>query len=382
MSDRREQNNGGESVQNPAKALGRPFLPGPDPAREPSQPLRMPRWESWRVLPQTTSEFCAGHGVIVVLSLFCLAACKGGRSSSIRSPECCAAYQHSDSLPDQPPQGVIRLAIGGDSRDDRSHVLPWAFREARRRGARAFFFLGDMEITRLADRFFVAQLAELHGIPFYPLLGNHEVEFLGVIKLPGSRHAVKEFKEDFLVAPGVKLAPLPEVAYAADLAGFVHFIALDNVSPSGEGFGAGQLAWLAEDLRAASAAKKLILVGMHKPLARNPITTHSMEEDGADAIRDSDAALALFKQHGVAMVFVSHSHMYASYRQDSVEVRLTGGLGAPLVKGLAETDGGFHHFLLLDIPPRDSKTPLQVEVVRFHGTPTRDQEDERKELRP
>ncbi len=382
MSDRREQNNGGESVQNPAKALGRPFLPGPDPAREPSQPLRMPRWESWRVLPQTTSEFCAGHGVIVVLSLFCLAACKGGRSSSIRSPECCAAYQHSDSLPDQPPQGVIRLAIGGDSRDDRSHVLPWAFREARRRGARAFFFLGDMEITRLADRFFVAQLAELHGIPFYPLLGNHEVEFLGVIKLPGSRHAVKEFKEDFLVAPGVKLAPLPEVAYAADLAGFVHFIALDNVSPSGEGFGAGQLAWLAEDLRAASAAKKLILVGMHKPLARNPITTHSMEEDGADAIRDSDAALALFKQYGVAMVFVSHSHMYASYRQDSVEVRLTGGLGAPLVKGLAETDGGFHHFLLLDIPPRESRTPLHVEVVRFHGTPTRDQEDERKELRP
>src|SRR6266849_3481139 len=130
----------------------------------------------------------AWNGAIVALSLCSLVACKVGRSPTLK-PECCAAFQHTDSLPDQPPQGVIRLAIGGDSRDDRSHVVPWAFREARRRGARAFFFLGDMEITRLADRFFVAQLVELHGIPFYPLLGNHEVEFLGVIKLPGSRHA-------------------------------------------------------------------------------------------------------------------------------------------------------------------------------------------------
>jgi hypothetical protein len=239
-----------------------------------------------------------------------------------------------------------------------------------------------MEITRLADKSFAAQLADLSGIPFYPLLGNHEVEFLGAVRLPGSRHAVKEFEEDFLTAPGVKLAPLAEVVYGADLGSFVHIIALDNVSPRGDGFGPGQLTWLAADLRAANAAKKVILVGMHKALANNPITTHAMDEDGADAIRESDAALALFKQYGVAMVFVSHSHMYASYNQSGVEVRLTGGLGAPLVKGLAEADGGFHHFLLLDIPPGDGHTPLRVEVIRFPGTPTRDQEDERQELRP
>ncbi len=315
-------------------------------------------------------------GVVVALSLFGLAGCKGGRSSSIRSHECCAAYQHTDALPDQPRQDVIRLAIGGDSRDDHSHVVPWAFKEARKRGAKAFFFLGDLEITRLADKLFLPQLADLAGIPFYPVIGNHEVEFLGAVRLPGSRHAVKEFKEDFLTAPGVKLAPLPEVVYAVDLGGVVHFIALDNVSRRGEGFGAEQMAWLKADLDAASAAKKLILVGMHKALAKNPITTHAMDEDGANAIRDSDAALALFRQYRVAMVFVSHSHMYASYNQEGVEVRLTGGLGAPLVKGLAEADGGFHHFLLLDVPPGDNKTPLQVEVVRFQGTPTRDDKDE------
>ncbi len=369
MCGRREQNKCGESVRNPAKVPRYPFLRGPDSRLARSHLLRIPEWESCRVLSPTTRGLLAVHRAILVLSLSCLAACKGGRSSSIRSPECCAAYQHSDSLPDQPPQGVIRLAIGGDSRDDHPHVLPWAFREAGRRGAQAFFFLGDMEITPQADRFFVGQLAELHGIPFYPLLGNHEVEFLGVVKLPGSRHAVKEFEEDFLGAPGVNLAPLPEVVYAADLGGFVHFIAMDNVSRSGEGFGAGQLAWLTQDLRAASAAKKLILVGMHKPLANNPITTHAMDEDGIDAIKDSDAALALFRQYGVAMVFVSHSHMYASYKQGTVEMRLTGGLGAPLVK------------VLLDIPSGNRKHHLQVEVVRFRGPPTRDQEDERSELK-
>ena len=65
-------------------------------------------------------------------------------------------------------------------------------------------------------------------------------------------------------------------------------------------------------------------------------------------------------QYKVTMVFVSHSHMYASYNQEGVEMRLTGGLGAPLVKGLAEADGGFHHFLLLDVQPGDDKTPLRV----------------------
>jgi len=313
--------------------------------------------------------------------LFCAGACGGGRSTSIRSPECCSAFQHTDPLPDQPGQGVIRLAIGGDSRDDRSHVVPWAFKEARKRGAKAFLFLGDMEITSLADKFFMTQLGDLAGVPFYPVMGNHEVEFFGIVRLSSSRHAEDEFKEDFLSKPEVRLAPLPQVIYTVEIGNLVHFIALDNVSRRGEGFGDEQLAWLAEDLKAASAAKSVILVGMHKALAKNPVTTHAMDEDGPGAIRDSDAALTLFKQYGVARVFVSHSHMYASYNQDGIETRLTGGLGAPLVKGLAEADGGFHHFLLLDVPPGGDKALLRVEVVKFHGTPTRDQRDESSEAK-
>lgn len=327
----------------------------------------------------------------IVLFALSLSSCKNSdasstvqsstaRSSSIRSPECCAAYQRSDPLPDQPAAGVVRLAIGGDSRDDSSKVVPWALQEAQKRGAKAFLFLGDMEIDRSLDNHFKSKLKDL-GIPFYPIMGNHELEFLGVVRLPGGKHAIKEFKEDFLGTPGINLAPFTkEVFYSADLGNSIHFIALDNVSRRHEGFGADQLAWLEKDLKAARAANKLILVGMHKGLANNPVTTHAMDEDGKAAIRDSEAALALFKQYQVAMIFVSHSHMYAAYSQQGIEVRLTGGLGAPLVKGLAEKDGGFHHVLLLDVPPAAGGTPLQVQVVKFPGKPVQDDKDETSEI--
>jgi hypothetical protein len=325
--------------------------------------------------------FC---GIISCLTLCCLTACKKDtRSTSLKSAACCAALQHSDPLPDQPPPGVTRLAVGGDSRDDHAGVVPWAFKEAGKRGAKAFFFLGDLELTYSEDDLFLRKLLDLGSVLFYPAMGNHEVETLGFVRMPAeeSRHRVKEFKDKFVKAHGVNLAAISDVvAYSADLEGGIHLIALDNVSRKGEGFGSEQLKWLAADLDAASAAGKIILVGMHKGLAKNPVTTHAMDEDGQNAIQDSDAALALFKKYKVAMVFVSHSHMYAAYNQDGLEVRLTGGMGAPLVKGLAEADGGFHHFLLIDVPSAAGSTPLLVQVVKFPGTQVRDDKDESEEI--
>ena len=323
-------------------------------------------------------------GVVAASLLCCLGACKKARSSNLVCGDNCASYQHTDSLPEQPPPGSIRLAIGGDSRDDRSGVVPWAFKEARKRGAKAFIFLGDLELTPTEDELFLRKLNDLGDMPFYPAMGNHEVETFGFVRRDESksRERVKAFKQKF-VKIGVKDAPLEdqdEVAYSADIAGNIHFIALDNVSRRGEGFGSKQLTWLEQDLKDASAAKKVILVGMHKGLANNPVTTHAMDEDGATAIQDSATALALFQKYNVAAVFVSHSHMYAAYDQGGIPVRLTGGLGAPLVKGLPESEGGFHHFLLVDVPTGLGKTPLQVEVVKFPGTPTRDDEDEAKEI--
>src|SRR5262249_40832574 len=143
-----------------------------------------------------------------------------------------------------------------------------------------------------------------------------------------------------------------------------------------------QREWLEGDLRAARATHQVILVGMHKPLANNPVTTHAMDEDGPAAVRDSEAVLALLQRFRVAMVFVSHSHMSAAYGRAGVPVGLPGGLGAPLVSGLSRAGGGFHHFLLVDVP-LNTGTAIRVEVVRFPALPgrsARDNRDEREEI--
>jgi len=222
------------------------------------------------------------------------------------------------------------------------------------------------------DKRFLPHLAELGNIPFYPAIGNHEVETLGLIRgrNSDSLEKVKKFKEGFLTGSRIHLAPFSDtVVYSVDLDGGIHFILMDNVSRKGEGFGPGQLVWLAEDLSAASAEKKIILVGMHKGLAKNPVTKHAMDEDGPHAVEDSDAALELFRHYKASMVFVSHSHMHAAYLQDGIQVRLTGGMGAPLVRGLPEADGGFHHFLLVDVTSNDDHTPVHVQVVKFPCMP-------------
>lgn len=314
--------------------------------------------------------------LVATFFLCFLAACK--KVSMTKCGGLDAAYQCTP-LPDLPEQGVTRLAIGGDARDDFARVVPWAFKEARKRGANAFFFLGDLELTSAEDDLFLLKIRDLVDVPFYPLMGNHEVETFGFIRMPPaeSHRRVEKFKEKFVRPSSVhpmKFAEIDDVvAYSADLQGGVHLIAMDNVSREGEGFGTKQLDWLRDDLKVASEAKKTIIVGMHKGLANNPVTKHAMDEDGQSAIDDSNKALALFQQYKVALVLVSHSHMYAVYKQAAdkqlpeIEVRLTGGMGAPLVKGLTPAKGAFHHFLLVDVPAGENKAPFPVEVVMFPG---------------
>jgi 3',5'-cyclic AMP phosphodiesterase CpdA len=267
--------------------------------------------------------------------------------------------------------GSVRLIVGGDSRDDKAHVLPWAFQQAKTRGAAAFLFLGDMELTPELDRSFAKELALLDPIPFYPVLGNHEVEQLGFMPM-GHREAEKSFVHRFLGTPRspVRSALPDHVVFSVDLPGGVHFIGLDNVSQ--HGFGHDQLAWLATDLARAHAepGTRHILVGMHKPLAHNGVATHGMDHDGAQATADSDAALALFVENHVEMILASHVHQFTQFKQAGIASYITGGLGAPLTRSGAEH--AFHHFLVLDV----TDPGIHVEVVRFEGTPSMEPEGE------
>jgi hypothetical protein len=258
-----------------------------------------------------------------------------------------------------------RYIVGGDSRDDAAHVLPWAFREARARGASAFFFLGDMELTPQLDAHFASELPLLDPVPFYPALGNHEVAVFGFVPI-GKHQAEKAFRARFLGTPRTPITSsiIDKLVYSVDVPGGLHFVALDNVSQNG--FGSAQLAWIALDLEQASLDPRVrhVVVGMHKPLARNGVSTHGMDGDGAQAIQDSDAALALFVKYKVELILASHVHKFAHFSQGTIDSYITGGLGAPLDR--ASPDQAFHHFLQLDLT--DEK--IQVSVVRFDGKPS------------
>jgi 3',5'-cyclic AMP phosphodiesterase CpdA len=261
--------------------------------------------------------------------------------------------------------GVVRLIVGGDSRDDSAHVLPWAFREAHARGVAAFLFLGDMELSPELDRSFARELALLEPIPFYPVLGNHEIKQIGFLSI-GKEAAERAFAAHFLgTARSPVRSALPgRVVYSADLPGGVHFVALDNVSQ--QGFGADQMAWLDADLTSAraQATTKHIVIGMHKPLAHNGVATHGMDADGAKAVSESDAALAMFVKSHVDLIIASHVHQLSQFEQAGIRCYITGGLGAPLTRSGPEHS--FHHFLQLDV----ADDGIRVTVVRFDGTPS------------
>jgi 3',5'-cyclic AMP phosphodiesterase CpdA len=268
------------------------------------------------------------------------------------------------------PDGTARMVVGGDSRNDSAHVLPWVFREAKARGATAFLFLGDMELTPGLDAHFRDELNLLRPVHFYPVLGNHEVKVLGAFSF-GQAEAEKAFRKNFLAneETPVKSSLASKIVYSVNLPGHVHFIALDNVSQSG--FGQDQLDWLGKDLEAARSDPEVrhIFVGMHKPLAHNGVTTHSMDADGPQAGKESDAALALFQQAKVELILASHVHQFDRFNQGGIRSYITGGLGAPLNgKGPEQS---FHHFLQVDV----SGDKVDVDVIRFDGKPSIGEEE-------
>lgn len=256
----------------------------------------------------------------------------------------------------------MRYLVGGDSRDDKSRVVPWAFAEAKARGATAFLFLGDMELTPELDAHFQDELALLDPVPFYPALGNHEVKQLGALSI-GASHFARVYRESFLGVPRTPVrSSLPDrVVYSVDLPGALHFIALDNVSH--DGFGVDQLAWLERDLDQARSnpATRHIVVGMHKPLAHNGVSTHGMDSDSPQAVWESDSALALFQKSKVELILASHVHRYAHFEQGGIRSYVTGGLGAPLDH--VGPEQAFHHLLQLDVADKG----IDVEVVKFPG---------------
>src|SRR5258708_20105481 len=137
-----------------------------------------------------------------------------------------------------PPEGTARYMVGGDARDDWSKVVPWAFHEAKARGARGFIFLGDMELDPMLDSFFKAELQELAPIPFYPALGNHEILHFGIFSLgfvDKLLNPEKRFRDRFLGTAETPVRSFMDdrVVYGTDLDAGVHFLAPHNLTQKG-----------------------------------------------------------------------------------------------------------------------------------------------------
>ncbi len=197
---------------------------------------------------------------------------------------------------------------------------------AKPSGASAFFYLGDMERTPPADAYFPRALDRSldRSILFCPVFGNHEALVSGALPSLHPDEQRQDFVRSFLLVP---TCPAPartleraladgRVFYSIDLPGDVHFVALDNVSDGG--FGDDQLRWLRSDLSSARGRGMTVIAGMHKALAQNPVTRHSMiEDEGRDGRvwRESEAALALFEEQGVDLILASHEHGFWEIRQ-------------------------------------------------------------------
>jgi len=259
------------------------------------------------------------------------------------------------------PVGVTRFVIGGDARDDTCDVLPQALREAKRRGARVFIFLGDMEATPgLHARFKQVIEKELHDMTFYPVLGNHDVEQFGIIRMSG--HPERRFQKLFFDTPETPVRSIfpDKVVYSINLDGNVHLVVLDNVSQ--KGFGEEQLTWLKSDLEDAGRnPKRKIVVAMHKALAENGCTTHAMDEDGCSARRESARVLDLLVEHHAELILAGHEHVYAKLTQRGIPTYITGGLGAPPDEW---GEKFFPHMLQLDA----SESGLTVKVIELRGS--------------
>lgn len=295
-----------------------------------------------------------GFVASLALALALASGCGGARTTAGESA-------HAGSQP-----APIRYFIGGDSRGDAANVVPWAFHEAKTRGVRAFIFLGDMETKPEEGDHFKTRLAELAPIAFFPIPGNHDIAYREHGKVPSVEDvhaAAATFRARFFGTPQTPVASAldDKIAYSVDLDGGLHFVALDNVTRPG--FDADQLAWLERDLERARATSKHIVVGMHKPLAKNGFTEHAMDEDGPGAVADSAAAIAAMKRAGVEAIFASHFHGFAKLTTDGIPTYVTGGLGAPLDQTRGD-EVSFHHVVEIDVLPGE---PLHFEVIRFPG---------------
>lgn len=168
-----------------------------------------------------------------------------------------------------------------------------------------------------------------YEFPILPVVGNHDVEH------PRSERMYQD----------IFTLPEEEIYYSFPY-GNSQFIILDSEIPEEVSMITGkQLQWLIETLQSSNFQYRFAF--LHRPLYPDPhIGTHY-----GDCLNiypeKRDSLMSIFKNYGVNAIFVGHEHLYRTTTHDGIIHIITGGGGAPLYAD--EENGGFYHFVLLDV---------------------------------
>jgi len=173
------------------------------------------------------------------------------------------------------------------------------------------------------------QIKKIKYIPFYPVIGNHEIR---------NRKGTKYYRKFFG----------PTYYY------FIYkkclFVILDN---SNGNLPLNSLNFLKEVFEKYKNLKKFVF--LHKPLFDPREDSNYVMEDK----KQRNELIKIFKYYKVDTVFSSHIHGYFDFIKNGVRYIITGGGGARL-----RVENGFYHAILVE--PDKNK----YEVIKINPSPT------------
>jgi len=216
---------------------------------------------------------------------------------------------------DRPPAvgETIRFAVYGDMRG--GHAEHAEIIRAIEKEALDFIVVtGDLVLrgTDAGDwqRFFEVSAKLLAQTSYYPVAGNHDLGHSGDER--------RRLTELFELPPGPSSRPSWGSWYSFDVAD-LHFVMLDSNSYEHE----AQLDWLREDLDAARArGARAIFAATHDgPYSRGIHRGNRVAQE---------RYVPVLVDHGVAMLFSGHDHLYQRGEVGGLRYFVSGGGGAPL----------------------------------------------------
>ena len=172
-------------------------------------------------------------------------------------------------------------------------------------------------------------LSSGYDFPTLFVVGNHDVE----------NERSELMYRDIFTLPG------EEIYYSFSSAN-AEFIILDSEVPGSECKIEGkQLEWLKETLQAGAPAHRFVFI--HRPFYPDSLIGRHYGRCLDRYPQTRDSLFALLKKNNVEIIFTGHEHFFLKSLHNGIMQIITGGAGAPLYA--EEKDGGFYHFVLVDI---------------------------------